>query len=124
MKKSILLLIKIISCSMYITPSFIQQISNKEEIALEAYKKINSREVSNKDANAYTTLIQLHVRTYDLYLAVDAGYSHEYISSKRQLLHDTITNAKTIKECTENENIFIALLYCLTFANEIINMQK
>lgn len=101
-------------------------IETSEEIIEDSYttlekvfREINPASISNKDAQAYTCLVRLRVRTYDYHLAKQQAYSSEYQRKTKNLYDETKTNAEKISS-TEDPNIYNALQVALIHSKKLI----
>ncbi len=83
------------------------------------FEEIIAADVCNKDAEAYTCLVQLKVRTYDYHFAKEQTYSSEYQRKTKSLYDEAKTNAEKISS-TEDPNIYNALQVVLAYSKQLI----
>ena len=121
MKKfTIVLILQSIFYSINISPSLPNKISYKQQEAEKISKEIDPLSVSNKDAQAYTILIQLKARTYDLYSAIQGSYAERCCVTRKLLCNAAIEKAQKTG-MTDNPKIYAALQQTLIFAHGVID---
>jgi len=101
-----------------------EQIKNLYEISEKLYKEIDPTTIEDNDALAYTWLVQLRVRTYDCYFAIEREYSQSYINITKELFNRAVKNANQIKEFTTDQNIRDAYQATFEYAQKLLQNKK